>query len=122
MHGDSATAATAAAPAHRHVNPPGANLRDAPQRRRAAMAQQRIVTTGKYGGHERAVPGQPHVADGVDTDVQAMQPAGANPPAHRRSVESDGKELSGRHHSMLPAGELRNYLVRWAAYVSHTET
>ena len=44
-----------------------------PQRRRAAMAESRLLAAGQHGGHPSAVLSQAVVARGVDAEVEPMQ-------------------------------------------------
>jgi hypothetical protein len=52
------------------------------------MAQQRLLTAGKYGGEQVAAPNDSAVADRVDATVKRAQPAISQPPLDAPVAES----------------------------------
>src|SRR4051812_20724758 len=63
------------------------------------------------------------MADGIDTAVPRMQPAGLNAPSDPSACEADGEQLRGRRDRVLSCRELGEPNIgRWAAFVPHTGT
>jgi hypothetical protein len=69
----------------RHLGSRWSPLPDAPQRRRAAMAQHRSVPACEDGGHPCRVPGPRPMADGVDATVDRHETTRPDPMVDRSS-------------------------------------
>jgi len=95
-------------PWHRHRDAIALRSVDqAPQRRRASVADHRVRTAGQHRGHLRRQRRPGAVTDEVDAGVDRDQAAGPNACRDRAPAEPERKQLAASDHPMLARGEPR---------------
>jgi hypothetical protein len=97
-----------------HFDPRGAVPSQAPERRGASVAQDRVVSTGKHGRHPVAAPGQDTVADCVNAGVDPVQPPRGEPVLDGPRTHSERDQLATSQDSVLPSRELCDELLTWS--------
>src|SRR4051794_33910943 len=86
----------------------------------ASMAERGARTTGQHRGHPVALDGDPWVPDRINASMDAVEPAGLNPPGDTARRECGPEELLVRDDAVLPCGDPGDDLVRVDAFLPHT--
>jgi hypothetical protein len=90
----------------RDVDRPGMRLKDSPEGRSAAVADDRTLTERQHSGHAPAFEGDPGVADGVDPAMKAVKAPSLRAFGHGCSAEPSRPELSRADHAVLVRSDL----------------
>lgn len=101
VQADARSLAPPAMARHRDVDQAAAHGKQAPQRRRGAVAECGTRAARQNRGLPLAVVAQAGVANCADTTVDPVQPARADAVLGRVRADSDRAKLIQRHHSML---------------------
>jgi len=80
----------------------------------SAIAQRWLITVGEGGGHAAAVPADGAVADGVDTELDAVQAPRLQPILDRPEPEAEPQQLPLGDDAALPCGETGDLPMAWA--------
>lgn len=91
-----------AAPSHADIDPSVALLADSPERRRAAVAQGRVLTADEHRGHPASLLGQLGPADGVDTPPDRVDATLRNSVADCVNGKAESKQVAAAQNSVLP--------------------
>jgi hypothetical protein len=105
---------------NRYVDGARVRLEHSPDCGGAAVADDGLISDGEYGRHTPALKGEPGVADGVNTAMKSMQPAGLDAPGDAVVGDTCGRKLTTSHHPMLVRGDSSDQLLAIGAFLAHS--